>query len=68
MLCASVIVLGSIYVIITMCQVHEGPIVYGYWFYRFYYVFAAPLSKLSKKFIPESEEAIDELLSFQVEM
>ncbi len=42
---------------------------YGNWFYRFYYdIFALPLSKLSKKFIPESEAAVNELLSFQVEV
>ncbi len=41
--------------------------VYGYWLYRFYYeVYAEPpsLSRLSKKFLPESHDAIDELLSF----
>ena len=42
---------------------------YGYWFYRFFYdVFAEPHSKLSKKFIQESEAAVDELLSFQVDV
>jgi hypothetical protein len=43
--------------------------VYGYWFYRFYCeAFADPLSKRSNKFVPETDEAVDELLSFQVEM
>ena len=42
---------------------------YGYWFYRFYHdVFAEPLSELSKKFVPETEAAVDELISFQVEV
>ncbi len=42
---------------------------YGYWFYRFYYeAFADPLSKLSCKFVPETDEAVDELLSYQAEM
>jgi hypothetical protein len=44
---ASVIVLGSIHVIMTECQVrgtHEGPNVW-YWFYRFHCaVFEEPLS------------------------
>ena len=42
---------------------------YGYWFFKFYYdVFAEPLQILSKKFLPETDAAIDELLSFQVEV
>jgi hypothetical protein len=42
---------------------------YGYWFLRFYYeVFAEPLQTLSKKFLPETNAAIEELLSFQVEV
>jgi hypothetical protein len=42
---------------------------FGYWFYRFYYdVFADPLSKLSSKFVPATDAAVDELLSFQVEV
>ncbi len=42
---------------------------YGYWFYRFYYaVFAEPLSKISRKFVPVSDAGVDELLSFQVEV
>ncbi len=42
---------------------------YGYWFYRFYYaVFAEPLSKLSSKFVLVTDAAVDELLSFQVDM
>ena len=43
---------------------------YGYWFFRFYYeVFAEPLQSLSnlKKFLPETDAAIEELLSFRVE-
>jgi hypothetical protein len=40
-----------------------------YWFYRFYSeAFADPLSKLSSKFVPETDEAVDELLSYQVEI
>jgi hypothetical protein len=43
--------------------------VYGYWFFQFYYeAFAEPLQTLSKKFLPETDAAIDELLSFQVEV
>ncbi len=44
---------------------------YGCWFFKFYYrddVFAEPLQILSKKFLPETDAAIDELLSFQVEV
>jgi hypothetical protein len=42
---------------------------YGYWFFKFYYeVFAEPLQTLSKKFHPETDAAIDELLSFQVKV
>jgi hypothetical protein len=42
---------------------------YGYWFYRFYYeAFADPLSKLSRMFVPETDAAIDELLSFEVDV
>ena len=43
--------------------------VYGYWFFKFYYeAFAEPLQTLSKKFLPETDAAIEELLSFQVEV
>ena len=52
----------------------SGPL-YGYWFFRFYYeVFAEHLQTLSKnqtlskKFLPETDAAIEELLSFRVEM
>ena len=42
---------------------------YGHWFFKFYYeAFAEPLQILSKKFRPETESAIDELLNFQVEV
>ncbi len=42
---------------------------YGHWFFKFYYeAFAEPLQVLSKKFRPETESAIDELLNFQVEV
>ena len=42
---------------------------YGYWFFKFCYdVFAEPLQILSKKFLSETDAAIDELLSFQVEV
>ncbi len=64
-------VVGSIHVTTIVCQVRirtRDP-VYGYCFYRFYYDgFAEPLSKLSKKFIPESDAAVGELRSFQVEV
>jgi hypothetical protein len=40
----------------------------GYWYFRFYYeVFAEHLQNLSKKFPPETDAAIEELQSFQVE-
>jgi len=42
---------------------------YGYWFYKFYYeAFAESLQILSKKFRPETESEIDELLTYQVEV
>jgi hypothetical protein len=38
-------------------------------FFRFYYkVFAEHLQTLSKKFLPETDAAIEELLSFRVEV
>ncbi len=38
-------------------------------FFKFYYeAIAEPLQILSKKFRPETESAIDELLNFQVEV
>jgi hypothetical protein len=40
---------------------------YGYWFLRFYYeVFAEHLQTPSKKFLPETDAAIEKLLSFRV--
>jgi hypothetical protein len=42
---------------------------YGYWFFRFYYkVFVEHLQTLSKKCLPETDAAIEELLSFRVEV
>jgi hypothetical protein len=42
---------------------------YGYWIFRFYLeVFAEPLQTLSKIFLPETNAAIEELLSFRVEV
>jgi hypothetical protein len=42
---------------------------YGYWFFKFYYAaFAELFQILSKKFRPETESEIDELLNFQVEV
>ena len=42
---------------------------YGHWFFQFYYeAFAEPLKTFSTKFFPATDAAIDELLSFQVEM
>ncbi len=41
---------------------------YGYWFFRFYYeVFAEQSLSNLKKFLPETDAAIEELLSFRVE-
>ena len=40
-----------------------------YWFFQFYYEAFAELHKtLSNKFFPATDAAIDELLSFQVEV
>jgi hypothetical protein len=39
---------------------------YGYWVFRFYEVFAEHLQTLSKQFLPETDAAIEELLSFRV--
>jgi hypothetical protein len=45
----------------------SGPL-YGYWFFRFYYeVFAEHLQTLCK-FLPKNDAAIEELLSFLLEM
>jgi hypothetical protein len=45
------------------------PRAYGYWFFRFYYeVIAEFLQTLSKKFLPETDAAINNLLSFRVEV
>jgi hypothetical protein len=42
---------------------------YGYWFFKFYFdVFAELLQILSKTFLRETDAAIDELLSSQVEV
>jgi hypothetical protein len=42
---------------------------YGYWFFRFYYeVFAEHLQTLIKKFLLETDAAIEELLSFRMEV
>ncbi len=42
---------------------------YGYWFFQFYYeAFVGPLKTFSNKFFPATDAAIDELLSFQVEV
>jgi hypothetical protein len=40
---------------------------YVYWLFRFdYEMFAEQLQTLSKKFLPETNAAIEELLSFRV--
>jgi hypothetical protein len=42
---------------------------YGYWFFEAYYqALAKQLSAISRKFVPEIEAGVDELLSFQAEM
>ena len=42
---------------------------YGYWFFRFYYEgFSGHLQTLSKKFLPETDAAIEELLFLRVEV
>ena len=47
-----------------VCAAQSDPL-YGYWFFRFYCeVFAEHLQTLSKKFLPETDTAIEELLSF----
>jgi hypothetical protein len=49
--------------------VRKSDPLYGYWFFKFYYeAFAEPLQILSKKFRPETESAIDELLDLQVDV
>jgi hypothetical protein len=42
---------------------------YGYWFFEAYYqAFAKQLSAISRKFVPETEADVDELLSFKADM
>jgi hypothetical protein len=49
--------------------VRKSDPLYGHWFFKVYYkAFAEPLQILSKKFRPETESAIDELLNFQVDV
>jgi hypothetical protein len=49
--------------------VRKSDPLYGHWFFKFYHeAFAETLQILSKKFHPETESAIDELLNFQVEV
>jgi hypothetical protein len=49
-----------------VCAAQRDPL-YGYWFFRFYYdVFAEHLQTPNKKFLPETDAAIEELLSFRV--
>jgi hypothetical protein len=49
--------------------VRKNDPLYGYWFFQFYYeAFVGPLKTFSNKFFPATDAAIDELLSFQVEV
>ena len=49
--------------------VRKSDPLYGHWFFKFYYeAFADALQILIKKFRPETEAAIDELLNFQVDV
>ena len=42
---------------------------YGYWFFEAYYqAFAKQLSTISRKFVPETEAGVDELLSYKADM
>jgi hypothetical protein len=42
---------------------------YGYWFFEAYYqALAKHLSAISRKFAPETEAGVDELLSFKADM
>ncbi len=53
-----------------VCGAQKRPF-YGHWFFKFYneaFASAEPLQILSKKFRPETESAIDELLNFQVDV
>jgi hypothetical protein len=43
--------------------------VYGFWVFQLYYeAFAEPHQSLSRKFLPETKEAFEELMSFEVEV
>jgi hypothetical protein len=54
---------------VLRCAVRKSDPLYGHWFFKFYYdAFAEPLQILSKKFRPETESAIDELLDLQVDV
>jgi hypothetical protein len=49
--------------------VRKSDPLYVHWFFKFYNeAFAEQLQILSKKFRPETESAIDELLNFQVDV
>jgi hypothetical protein len=42
---------------------------YGYWFFEAYYqAFAKQLSTICRKFVPETEAGVDELLSYKADM
>ena len=42
---------------------------YGYWFFEAYYqALGKQLSAISRKFVPETEDGVDELLSFEADM
>jgi hypothetical protein len=52
-----------------VCRAQERPVVRVRWFFQFYYeAFVGPLKTFSNKFSPATDAAIDELLSFQVEV
>ena len=51
-----------------VCGAQKRPFVRVLVFQVFYEAFAEPLQILSKKFRPETEAAIDELLDFQVDV
>ena len=47
----------------------ESDPIYGFWFFEAYYrSFGKQLSIISRKFMPETEAAVEELLSFTADM
>jgi hypothetical protein len=50
-------------------SMRESDLIYGFWFFEAYYrSFGKQLSIISRKFMPETEAAVEELLSFTADM